>query len=80
MRLMELMKSQNDDCVEGIGPCLPAKSGLRAWGLEAVISQRTCAQGLFMRIISYLRIRCSKLISFVHIFDGSKHSGKLCEI
>ena len=25
-----------------------------AQGLEAVISQRTCAQGLFMRITSYL--------------------------
>ena len=24
------------------------------FSLEAVISQRTCAQGLFMRIISYL--------------------------
>ena len=33
---------------------------------EAVTSQRTCAQGLFM--VLYIS------------FDGSKHSGKLCEI
>ena len=39
--------------------------------LKAVIPQRTRAQGSFMNVISYLCIRCSKLISIEQVMIGS---------